>query len=107
MENAYTRTPAEALKHFQVTEPNGLSETQVKSLRDKHGKNGMLAIFERQEDYSILTKTNSLARGAANTNLAAYSRAVQRPTGYNIARIRSSVLCACFVRRRGGLDGLR
>lgn len=40
MENAYTRTPGEALKHFQVTEERGLSEPQVKGLRDKHGKNG-------------------------------------------------------------------
>jgi len=42
MENAYTKTPAEALKHFQVTEEKGLSEQQVKSLREKHGKNGMM-----------------------------------------------------------------
>jgi Ca2+ transporting ATPase len=42
MENAYTKTPAEALKHFQVTEEKGLSEQQVKTLREKHGKNGML-----------------------------------------------------------------
>ena len=42
MDNAYTRTPSEALKHFQVTEEKGLSEQQVQSLREKHGKNGML-----------------------------------------------------------------
>jgi Ca2+ transporting ATPase len=42
MENAYTRTPAEALQHFQVTEDKGLSEQQVTALRAKHGKNGML-----------------------------------------------------------------
>ncbi|KAJ4318349.1 hypothetical protein N0V94_004479 [Neodidymelliopsis sp. IMI 364377] len=41
MENAYTRTPTEALKHFQVTEEKGLSEQQVKSLREKHGKNAL------------------------------------------------------------------
>ncbi|KAF9692319.1 hypothetical protein EKO04_009438 [Ascochyta lentis] len=41
MENAYTRTPEEALKHFQVTEEKGLSEQQVKSLREKHGKNAL------------------------------------------------------------------
>jgi Ca2+ transporting ATPase len=40
MENAYTKTPAEALRHFQVTEEKGLSEQQVTSLREKHGKNG-------------------------------------------------------------------
>ncbi|KAF3034465.1 hypothetical protein E8E11_004526 [Didymella keratinophila] len=41
MENAFTRTPAEALKHFEVTEEKGLSEQQVKSLREKHGKNAL------------------------------------------------------------------
>jgi Ca2+ transporting ATPase len=39
MENAYTKTPAEVLRHFQVTEEKGLSEQQVRSLREKHGKN--------------------------------------------------------------------
>jgi Ca2+ transporting ATPase len=42
MENAYTKTPAEALQHFQVTENKGLSAQQVATLREKHGKNGML-----------------------------------------------------------------
>jgi Ca2+ transporting ATPase len=41
MENAYTRTPAEALQHFQVAEETGLSAQQVQQLRAKHGKNGM------------------------------------------------------------------
>ena len=40
MDNAYTRTPAEVLQHFQVTEQKGLSESQVQDLRSKHGKNG-------------------------------------------------------------------
>jgi Ca2+ transporting ATPase len=40
METAYTKTPAQALKHFGVTEEKGLSEQQVQSLRAKHGKNG-------------------------------------------------------------------
>jgi magnesium-transporting ATPase (P-type) len=43
MENAYTKTPAEVLQHFQVTEDKGLSEQQVKELRAKHGKNGKFA----------------------------------------------------------------
>lgn len=42
MENAYTKTPAEALKFFQVTEQAGLSEQQVRSAVQKHGKNGTL-----------------------------------------------------------------
>lgn len=45
MENAYTKTPAEALKHFQVTEDRGLSEQQVRSLREKHGKNCTLRLY--------------------------------------------------------------
>ena len=40
MENAYVKTPAEALKQFDVTEEKGLSEQQVLSLRQKYGKNG-------------------------------------------------------------------
>jgi hypothetical protein len=40
MENAYTKTPAEALRHFDVTEEKGLSKQQVETLRAKHGKNG-------------------------------------------------------------------
>lgn len=42
MENAFTKTPSEALKQFGVTEEKGLSAQQVQSLRQKHGKNGML-----------------------------------------------------------------
>lgn len=41
MENAFTKTPAEALSHFQVTEQRGLSEQQVRSLREKHGRNSL------------------------------------------------------------------
>jgi Ca2+ transporting ATPase len=41
MENAYTRTPSEALKHFQVSEEKGLSEQQVSSLRQKFGRNAL------------------------------------------------------------------
>jgi magnesium-transporting ATPase (P-type) len=61
MENAYTRTPAEALKHFQVTEEKGLSEQQVKSLREKHGKNGMLAAKHDLGRCVLLTKEHSSA----------------------------------------------
>jgi Ca2+ transporting ATPase len=48
MENAYTRTPAEALQHFQVREEQGLSDQQVASLREKHGKNGMSTALRRE-----------------------------------------------------------
>jgi Ca2+ transporting ATPase len=39
MENAFTKTPAEALRQFQVTEETGLSAHQVESLRQQHGRN--------------------------------------------------------------------
>ncbi|CBX90378.1 similar to calcium-transporting atpase sarcoplasmic/endoplasmic reticulum type [Plenodomus lingam JN3] len=41
MENAFTKTPAEALSQFQVSEDSGLSEQQVRSLREKHGRNSL------------------------------------------------------------------
>ncbi|KAH7132125.1 hypothetical protein B0J11DRAFT_217567 [Dendryphion nanum] len=41
METAYTKTPAEALKHFNVTEEKGLSDQQVQTLKAKHGKNAL------------------------------------------------------------------
>ena len=40
MENAFIKTPSEALKHFGATEEKGLSAQQVQSLRQKHGRNG-------------------------------------------------------------------
>ncbi|KAF2730399.1 calcium ATPase [Polyplosphaeria fusca] len=41
MENAFTRTPGEALKNFGVIEAKGLSEQQVKQQQQKHGKNAL------------------------------------------------------------------
>jgi Ca2+ transporting ATPase len=41
MENAYTKTPAEALRYFGVEEQKGLSTQQVQSAREKHGKNAL------------------------------------------------------------------
>ncbi|KAL5117176.1 hypothetical protein ACEQ8H_004864 [Pleosporales sp. CAS-2024a] len=41
MENAFTKTPAEALQHFHVTEEHGLTAQQVHELRVKHGKNAL------------------------------------------------------------------
>lgn len=40
MENAFTKTHAEALRQFGVTEEKGLSDQQVVSARQKHGRNG-------------------------------------------------------------------
>ncbi|KAF2876852.1 hypothetical protein BDV95DRAFT_561714 [Massariosphaeria phaeospora] len=41
MENAYTKSPGDALQHFHVSEEKGLSEQQVRSLRQQHGKNAL------------------------------------------------------------------
>ncbi|KAK1914728.1 hypothetical protein P3342_010717 [Pyrenophora teres f. teres] len=41
MENAYTKSPAEALRHFQVEEQKGLSAQQVKSAREQYGRNAL------------------------------------------------------------------
>ncbi|KAF1996102.1 calcium ATPase [Amniculicola lignicola CBS 123094] len=41
MDNAYVKSPGEALKQFQVSEAKGLSEQQVISSRQKHGKNAL------------------------------------------------------------------
>ncbi|KAF2015695.1 calcium ATPase [Aaosphaeria arxii CBS 175.79] len=41
MENAYVKTPAEALKQFGVTEAGGLSDQQVVGSRAKHGRNAL------------------------------------------------------------------
>jgi hypothetical protein len=75
MENAYTRTPAEALQHFQVREEQGLSDQQVASLREKHGKNGMLAALQPASSCVVLRtdRAFSIARGAPDTHLGAYS----------------------------------
>jgi hypothetical protein len=55
MENAYSKTPAEVLRHFQVSEERGLSEQQVRSLREKHGRNGRRPERRIGED-SVLTR---------------------------------------------------
>ncbi|EGP85744.1 unnamed protein product [Zymoseptoria tritici ST99CH_3D7] len=41
MDDAYSRSTAEVLKHFQVTEQSGLSESAVEASRQKHGKNAI------------------------------------------------------------------
>ncbi|KAJ4300975.1 hypothetical protein N0V90_003064 [Kalmusia sp. IMI 367209] len=41
MENAFIKSPAEALKQFGVTEAKGLSDQQVQSARQKYGKNAL------------------------------------------------------------------
>ncbi|KAK0100286.1 hypothetical protein ONS95_008245 [Cadophora gregata] len=41
MENAYAKSTAEVLKFFSVSEAQGLSESQVKASREKHGRNSI------------------------------------------------------------------
>jgi Ca2+ transporting ATPase len=40
MENAFSKSTGEVLKHFSVTETQGLSEAQINASREKHGRNG-------------------------------------------------------------------
>ena len=40
MDSAYLSSAGEALKHFNVSEANGLSDSQVKDLTAKYGRNG-------------------------------------------------------------------
>jgi Ca2+ transporting ATPase len=41
MDAAYLSTPSAALKHFDVTEQNGLSTSQVQASLQKHGPNSI------------------------------------------------------------------
>jgi Cation transporter/ATPase, N-terminus. len=40
MENSFLYTPADALDHFNVSEPKGLSKDALQKSRQKHGPNG-------------------------------------------------------------------
>ena len=40
MESAFLASPEAALKHFEVSEQNGLSSAQVNTARSKYGPNG-------------------------------------------------------------------
>jgi len=40
MENAYAQDTTQVLKHFSVSETQGLSASQVIESREKHGRNG-------------------------------------------------------------------
>jgi Ca2+ transporting ATPase len=41
MENAFLKSTAEVLKHFDITEGSGLSSNQVAISRQKHGSNSL------------------------------------------------------------------
>jgi len=40
MDHSFTRSPAELLRDFGVSEDAGLTQDQVLRLREKHGSNG-------------------------------------------------------------------
>jgi Ca2+ transporting ATPase len=44
MESAFSKTTEEVLKHFSVTETQGLSEAQIAASREKYGRNGMYGL---------------------------------------------------------------
>ena len=44
MEAAYLSTPEEVLRHFQVTEQDGLSDRQVKQALATFGRNGTVSL---------------------------------------------------------------
>lgn len=41
MENAFAKSASEVLKHFSVSETQGLTEAQVKASRERHGRNAI------------------------------------------------------------------
>jgi hypothetical protein len=93
MENAFTKTPSEALQQFRVTEAKGLSGQQVQTLRQKHGRNGvshgsLIALLH------MLTEGNSTAGGSPNTHMGTNTRAIQGPTGHYLARKCGRIICA-------------
>jgi magnesium-transporting ATPase (P-type) len=48
MENAFARSTSEVLKHFGVSETQGLTDAQVQSSREKYGRNGKQKITLRR-----------------------------------------------------------
>ena len=69
MENAYVRAPKEVLEHFNVSEPNGLTDATVDFHRQKYGKNGKVR-NPRAHDNSSLMKLSSHPRRTANSTMA-------------------------------------
>jgi Ca2+ transporting ATPase len=45
MDHSFTRSPAELLRDFGVSEDAGLTQDQVLRLREKHGSNGKSSSF--------------------------------------------------------------
>jgi Ca2+ transporting ATPase len=43
MENAFAKSTSEVLKHFSVSETQGLTDVQVNVSRERHGRNGKVS----------------------------------------------------------------
>lgn len=50
MEASFLSSAEEALRHFEVSEENGLSDSQVKSLRAIYGCNGTMSLPQMHRD---------------------------------------------------------
>lgn len=100
------KTAQEVLQHFQVLEENGLSEERVKSLREQYGRNGKAPYMSRVTQDGRAKAASSTSGRPSHADMGAYTRAVQGPAGYHLARIRGSVVCAGTFRRWRRLDGV-
>lgn len=70
MEAAYLVSSEDALRHFQVTEQNGLSDVLVQRAIEKYGRNG-----------TILLNTLSLCIHTKTTFLQPYQKILRRRYG--------------------------
>lgn len=70
MEAAYLISSEDALRHFQVTEQDGLSDTMVQRAVDKYGRNG-----------TVESDTLFLCIHAKTPFLQPYQRILQRRYG--------------------------
>lgn len=75
MDNAYVRSTQDVLDQFGVTEQAGLSESQVVSSRQKHGRNGMsiMSFMLAWQSIKVLTRYEySTPRRPPNATLGAH-----------------------------------
>lgn len=101
MENAYTKSPAQVLKHFQVSQASGLSDAQVARQRAEHGRNGPSQTAQDPANF------DSLARRPSDPAVGAHTRTVQGPAGSDSPWLRGAVAGPCALRGRRRLDRLR
>ena len=110
MDDAYTKTPAEALKNFQVKESRGLSAQQVKSSRDKHGRNALpedpptpiwQLILEQFKDQLVVILLGS---AAVSFVLALFDQEEGWTAFVDPAVVSLPTSCVCTVCCRAGAD---